>query len=356
MNIKKYLFFSTVVLALLACSLLGGNNDSATASDSGGEVGSGDTGSSGLLSLPGPATLDLTSPALYVFAPNYSSQVIVIYDGTAQDGSPLTQTITMDQKMQSIPTESSWMKMSTALSNEEKAYVMETATIEGQTYSYITDAGCFTLPSSSSEGAFDDLFTVSDIFNNQASRVETGVQINGFMTDGYELTADNLSANYQGFDNNFTLTKGMLYVARDGGFITQMYLEGLTYATDLEGFDPNVETPAKVTFNYIPAEGELGITPPAGCADQVDSAGSYPLMDDATQLSAMAGTTFYQTNHTLEEVLDFYRSEMAAQGWTLTEESTIGSFASLTFTKDGQTVNVMPVQNGDVVSVSIVEQ
>jgi hypothetical protein len=362
METKKYMFYSALVLALLACSVLGGSSDNnpdesvPNAPDSGGEVSSGESGSSGSSLLPGPASLDLSSPALYTFASNYTSQVVVVFDGAAQDGSPLTQTITIDQKMQTIPTESNWMKLSTALSNEEQTSVIETATIDGQTYSFLTDAGCFVIPADSSQDTFGDLFTVDGLFVNQASRVETGVQINGFTTDGYELTSDNIDSSHDEFDSQFTFTQGMLYVARDGGFITQLLLEGQTYMTDYEGFDPNVETPANFTFNYIPVEGALGITPPAGCADQVGSGDSYPLMDDAAQVSALPGTTFYQTNHTLQEVLDFYKAEMPAQGWSLTDESSIGGFASLTFTKEGQTISVMPVQNGDVVSVSIVEQ
>lgn len=362
MDIKKYLFYSALVLALLACSLSGGGNDNGSDEnvvgepDSGGEVSSGESESSGSSLLPGPASLDLSSPALYALTSNYTNQVVVVFDGAAQDGSPLTQTITIDQKVQTIPTESKWMKLSTALSNQEQASVIEAATIEGKTYSFLTGSGCFVIPDDSSTDTFDDLFTVDGLFINQASRVETGVQMNGFTTDGYELTPDNIDSSHEELDTQFTFTQGMLYVARDGGFITRMLLEGQTYMTDYEGFDPNVETPAKFTFNFIPAEGTLDITPPAGCADQVGSGDSYPIMDDFTQVSALPGTTFYETNHTLQEVLDFYKAEMPAQGWTLTDESTIGTFSTLTFTKEGQTVNVMSVQTGDTVSVSIAEQ
>jgi hypothetical protein len=334
MDIKKYIFYSIVVLALLACGLLGGNSNEGpaenlgSAPDSGGKVEAGDTGNSGSSLLPGPETLDLSTPALYVFAPNYTSQVTVVYEGAMQDGTPLTQNITIDQMVQTIPTESDWVKISTALSNEDEEYVIETATIEGQSYSFVSEAGCFVFPADSSEDTFDELFTVDGLFISQASRVETGVQINGFTTDGYEITATNIDTSHEEFDTQFTLTEGILYVARDGGFITRMLLEGMTYVTEFEGFDPAVETPAMFTFNYIPAEGELNIVPPAGCADQAGSGDKYPLMDDATQVSALPGTTFYETSHTLEEVLEFYRTEMVTQGWTLTEESVIGSFAS----------------------------
>jgi hypothetical protein len=372
MDKKKYIFYVAIAFTLLACGVFGGGNDTNSAdngsagsesggeSGSGGETGSGDEGSSGQPSLggllPGPESLDLSLTALYAFAPNYTSQVGVVFEGAAEDGSPLSQTIEISQKFQTQPTESSSAVISTTLSELGEGYVMETATIEGQTYTYAADMGCFVFPMDSSDESFDDLFTVDGLFTNQASRAETGVEINGFITDRYEITEANINPDHEDFDTEFSLTEGDLYVARDGGFITRMILEGFTYVTDFEGFDPTAETPATFTFNYIPVEGELDISPPAGCADQVSEDSDYPIMDDPAQLASLPGMVFYETSHTLDEVLEFYKTEMVAEGWTLTDESTLGSFASLTFTKDGKTVNVLPVQNGDIVAVTIVEE
>jgi hypothetical protein len=47
---------------------------------------------------------------------------------------------------------------------------------------------------------------------------------------------------------------------------------------------------------------------------------------------------------------------MVADGWTLTDDTVMGSFARLTFTKDSQTVNILPLQNGPIVAVTIEEE
>jgi hypothetical protein len=366
MEKKKFIFYFAMALTLLACGVFGGDadnspgDDNAGAPESGGAVESGSEGSSASgdegESQPGPKTIDLTNPALYPSAPNFTTQIILIDEGSMMDGSAIIRNMEINSIVQTQPTDKRSATISTKLSNQEQAAVLETSVIEGQTYTYSPDVGCFVFSSDPAQETFDDLFQIDETLINESSRVETGVQINGFVTDRYEITEANINPEDEDFETDFTFLNGSAYVARKGGFLTRLYMEGITYVTQSENFDPSAESQATYTFNYIPTEGELDISPPAGCADQLTGDLAYPMMDDAAQVSSLPGGLFYESSYTLEEVLEFYRTEMVAEGWTLTDESIIGSFASLTFTKDGKTVNVMPVQNGDIVAVTIGEE
>lgn len=355
MEKKKIVFYITLAMTLFACSLSGGNGE-VNSEPSSSTSGNGD-GSSGLYSQPGPETIDLTAQALYAHSPNYTSQLLMVNEGKMVDGSAITQNIEINSDIQTQPTEGQHVTIKSQLSTQSQATLLETTILAGQSYTYSSDAGCFIFPFDPSQGdPFEDFFQVEDNFINEASRVETGVEINGFMTDRYEITEANIDPADENFDSDFTLLEGSLYVAREGGFVTRRYFKGITAAAFSDQFDPNAETQVTFTFNYIPIEGALGITPPDGCADQLTQGSEFPTMDDATKVSSYPGGLFYESSHTLDEVLDFYRTEMATEGWTLTDDSRLGSFARLTFTKDGRSVNVLPLQNGPIVAVTIEEE
>ena len=94
----------------------------------------------------------------------------------------------------------------------------------------------------------------------QARRVSTGVEVNGFVVDKYELTNENVVADDE-------LISAFVYVVRDGGFITLFELQGRT-KTDYQGFDPNQLTDISATYNYVPVQdGSLEIAVPTVCVN-----------------------------------------------------------------------------------------
>jgi len=92
----------------------------------------------------------------------------------------------------------------------------------------------------------------------QVQRVESGIGVNGYVTDKYELTSENMVA-----DDEFI--SGFVYVARKGGFITLFEVQGRT-KIGYQGLDPNQLTGTTTAYNYIPVEdGSFNITVPAVC-------------------------------------------------------------------------------------------
>ena len=79
-------------------------------------------------------------------------------------------------------------------------------------------------------------------------------------------------------------------------------------------------------------------------------------MEDAQNIVNLPDSIFYESLSSFEEVLEFYKTEMEALGWTLEEENILGSLGELVFSKDGRTVTVLPAQNGDIVAISIEEE
>ena len=84
----------------------------------------------------------------------------------------------------------------------------------------------------------------------------------------------------------------------------------------------------------------------------------YPLIDGASGLASTEGVVFYTVEASLDEVLNFYRTKMGEDGWTLTSDVGGGtvSFATLEFSKDGESVEVGAITTGDGVSVTITKK
>lgn len=340
---KKDLILTVTVLAFasLACSLFSG-------------IG----GSSGGDEPPAPdapggsAAVDLSDSAGQGVSPfpAYTLDMKIEYTGKDLEGNDKTMRITTSLETQTIPQEARHVSIFSGDTGE----TLDVVIIGDQFYSVLPGVGCTVLPAGTMQGEefFDSVPQPSELLSGQAKLVESGVEVSGILTDRYELTSDNLLSTVADAPE---LESGSVYIAQDGGYILKVAFEGKAN-TAQNGFDPNQDTHVSMEYVIIPVEdGSLTILPPAECADQAGQAGKYPIMEGATSLSNVGGLVFYEVESPLEEVLDFYRTEMSSAGWTLTndESSSTLSFAALEFEKDGIKVSVNAIAQGDKVAVTI---
>ncbi|TFH65249.1 MAG: hypothetical protein E4G90_06555 [Gemmatimonadales bacterium] len=106
---------------------------------------------------------------------------------------------------------------------------------------------------------FDNIPRIQEWLTGQATRVESGIEVNGFVSDKYELSGDTL----QGGDG---LVSAYVYVARDGGFITryELHFQG---NEGRFGFDSSQLTDTSLIYNYyLMEDGSLEISIPAECS------------------------------------------------------------------------------------------
>ncbi|MBK8782856.1 MAG: hypothetical protein IPO22_13865 [Anaerolineales bacterium] len=206
----------------------------------------------------GSETIDLADPALYITssAPAYTFDTAIQFNGVDVTGAVKEVSLSMTEETQTLPQKSqSFLVIVTG--GEGSA---ETVVIGDQGYSVFQET-CFPFPASSTEGLdlSEGMPNLQDEITGQAQRVESGLDVNGFVTDKYELTSENMVS-----DNE--LISSFVYVARDGGFITRFEAQGRS-KTEYQGLDPNQFTNVSTVYNYIPVEdGSLDITIPAVCA------------------------------------------------------------------------------------------
>ena len=301
---------------------------------------------------PGPETIDLSSPALYSTDGYvaYQIEMILQYKGVDASGN---EVISLNESIvaeRTAPEEA----VRSVLSGGDPAGALEYVKLGDLIFS-VYGGQCSVLSADTQQQEFDpseQMFNMQEIFIGQASRAETGVDIDGIVTDRYELTQENLPAG----DGVPTLGTGNIYVASETGNTIKIEVVGTTRTAQF-GMDPNQDTDVNMSYIFNPSENVV-ILPPESCLDTASGLDVYPVMDGATGLSSVSGTIIYQINGQLKDVLDFYRTEMPAQGYELTEDisSDTVAFATLRFAKDGQIVKVNAIQNGSEVSVNIINE
>lgn len=217
---------------------------------------------------PGPETIDLGNPALYIVpnAPAYKFDATIKITGVDTTGSPKEFLSFTSVEIQTQPQTTQHILFE---GNGQIAGAAETVIIGNQLHTIIQGVpGCKTLPVSSFQGpsllesTLESMPKIQENITGQALRVESGVEVNGFVTDKYELSKENLVLNQEVTSE---LTSAFVYVARDGGFITRIEQQGQA-KIPFPGFDPNQFGDVTTTSNYILVEdGSLDIAVPAGC-------------------------------------------------------------------------------------------
>lgn len=90
---------------------------------------------------------------------------------------------------------------------------------------------------------------------------------------------------------------------------------------------------------------------PSGPAESSSDDSEFPMPDDANEVVSISGTVNYQTNLSLEEVMEFYREVYGKQGYTERDLLTVVSDGvfSMVFDGDpsGQAVVIQGVDLGD---------
>lgn len=152
--------------------------------------------------------------------------------------------------------------------------------------------------------------------------------INGISATRCTFTEDDVQSE----DATYGNLTGYVWVAEDGEFIVKYQLdaEGYQSLNQDEGafFDGGT---VSFVYKLLEADTDLTITPPAEAmnAESLDfeglgiseDAGDMPMLDDAEEVIALGGIVTYYTASNVATVVDFYRQELPAMGYTEQEDS-----------------------------------
>lgn len=353
---KLNIWLIVLALAALACSsvsLPGVGGETAPAGDvpAAGSPAGATGGNSN-----NPEELDLDDPAVYRESSSPSYSVALDFNFTAQnaDGTPLFRQVLGNGQRNQVPPGWTFRFEPNDPAVLAGLGVVEIAQIDGATYFANQTFGC--LQTAEYDNPYAVLMDTGGLLYGTARRVETGVSINGVQTDRYELTLDNVDLTDAAGSAVRSLNEGALYLSQSDGSILRVVLAGRGVSELLTG-DSNFEGDVRYQWDVTPSTQPFTIQPPAGCPQPGDESSlPYPALADARNITALPGILTYETDASFTGVIDFYKAEMAALGYSLTEEAIFEPVATLSFTDgSGARISVIigPAASGSGQSVLV---
>ena len=100
------------------------------------------------------------------------------------------------------------------------------------------------------------------------------------------------------------------------------------------------------SYEVYDVNASITIEPPEGAAEMAEDVPVYP---GATDLFTMEGLTTFSTPDDVTTVADFYRTELAAQGWTNESDEEMSGMVNQAWSKEDRTLNLMisPAEEGE---------
>ena len=304
----------------------------------------------------GPASLNLDDPAVYQepigLVDSYRVELSYTFNGTAADGSPVSGNV-HGTGARTLQPEAMSMSFEGQGAEDLSAELPLKFSLIGGTYTiHAQDVGCATLPA----GEFDDPFTIlvdlGGFLTGQAARVRPDEEVNGVPVYRFALDNSNVEPSELEVEE---ITSGAIFVAKQGGYVVRLAMAARGTSEMLSG-DPALVGDVNYLLSYFDFNQPVTIAPPEECASQAGGGtGEFPMVEDATDVFAMAGLMSYTSKLDFETVIQFYKDQMPQAGWTLAEEFVAGPLGLLTFTSGDRSAQVTVTydQGSDQVSVAI---
>ncbi|MCI0576279.1 MAG: hypothetical protein L0332_19000 [Chloroflexi bacterium] len=309
----------------------------------------------------GPAqSLNLSDPGLYDAPPALTANQIDLlfqYERQNDDGSTTSGQVTGTGGRVVQPPALSLVFNAEGSANFVSGNTFTIVQSEGVEYFVLPTGNCVADESQQRLQGFGVLLDTGGILSGEAPLLEAGVLVNGVLADRYALSTANVNFSHPTAGDITEIEQGSIAVARDGGYVVQVVLDGRGTSALLAG-DAVTEGDIYYELNFTPTAESLAIAIPAGCPGASEIESEFPVLEDASQVTAVSGILTYQSNRPFDEIVAFYQEEMAAAGWATANEFIDEPIASFLFTKDGRQVQISVVEDAasDAFIVAIVEQ
>jgi hypothetical protein len=171
--------------------------------------------------------------------------------------------------------------------------------------------------------------------------------INGVETLHYTYDETSMEAeNMVGIESMV----GHIFLAKNGGYLVRSIVDivgNSKYMADMavEGVQSGT---THIEMNLQDVNENVEVLVPAACEGQDAAADvEWPMLDDASEVSAIAGILSYTTETSGNDAMDFYNDAMVELGYTLDEESS--------FVAEGNGLLTFVHTDGTNVSITIAE-
>ena len=281
---------------------------------------------------------------------SYKSSFVMRFTGKDEQGNPVDGTWESREEFTRQPAAQRMIVDSSGFGDQAaQTGGLEIINIEGTTYMVTVDAegvrSCSSFSSDDAAGPESgQLFSPDQLGGVSGADYVDSPTVNGVQTKHYRWSEDALGVL------GFAAAKGEVWVADPGGYTVKYTAEatgkgGIFGASDWEGT-------FTTEYNLTEANGSFTIEPPADCKT---AATDIPTMADARDKATFGEMQSYTSDSSLDAVKAFYEAEMPANGWQPGAEAMqMEGFASLNFTKEGRTAQIMITSDAEAGTTSVV--
>ena len=224
--------------------------------------------------------------------------------------------------------------------------------VDDRTYFILPTGQCATFSESVTDGDLYSVFLSDGGFMGDLDGASIGnpptENVNGVETDHYEFNETHLTT-IDAAAAEVNSVEGHVYVAQDGDYIVRVVMDGLGQSSLLD--ENPTEAEIHYEINYFDFDVPVNITIPDNCTEAADT--EYPVLDDAFAINALPGVYSYESNVDLETAVLFYETEMANEGWSITQSLDIPNGKMMGFNKDGENIQIAINAEGEGVQVGI---
>ena len=274
---------------------------------------------------------------------------------TGADGSVTTGSILIEGQRDVAQDASTFTATSTGTADFGGGQTFNFTQIGDTTYFILPNGSCTSF-SGSGPSSENNLFAVflddGGVLGN-LNGAELGIPptetVNGILTNHYTFNETHLDPT-DPTTPDITSVTGDIYLAAEGDYVVRLVMQGIGSSNLLNGIAGDGDI--YYELNYFDFDAPVAITIPGGCTDEV----GYPVLPDATDQASIGGFISYRSSTSFADAVNFYKTEMAAAGWTLSQEVGGAPAVTLVFTQNGEQVQIIIAQDGEGVTVAIMDQ
>jgi hypothetical protein len=164
------------------------------------------------------------------------------------------------------------------------------------------------------------------------SLIESGVKVNGVLTDHYEVRKAGIDLN------NVDLQHSEIWLAQDGGNIIRF--TGQVDA-DLPANVINGNGIASWEYNLEDINQVEGLQVPTDCLQQLQPTEDIPIPPNATELQTLAGIITFNSPDSPEVVGEYYRQHLPVQDWKITNDTPLAEMVMMSASRTGQSLQIL---------------
>ncbi len=227
--------------------------------------------------------------------------------------------------------------------------------LDGSTFASIPGLGCVTNPPNMDpEDFLAGAFSPPDeLFEELADAEQIGTTTyEGYDVEIYEVDEEGLEL---AADESFDEATGQFYYSPDLDAVLFFEMSGTGSQNFFEDGD---QGDVRLEFAISDINDPVEVAIPDDCSESAAGPEGVPIADDATNLFSATGLASYQSAQDPADIVAFYQTELAAEGWTETEPPFSSAGTTLLQYEMGDrllVVTVAPEGTGSLVTIIIDE-